>query len=97
MIEKSVVGFLFAKTRKIENEEEKKMSTVQQARARPPSLTLLQVKRDPVKLTALLYLREALQKQDYEECVQFISVAKEFGAQEREIEELLEDTRRIPR
>ena len=74
------------------------MATLQQqARARPPTLTLLQVKRDAVKLTALLYLREALQNQRYEECPEFIRVAQEFGAQPREIEELLEDARRMPR
>lgn len=63
--------------------------------ARP--LTLLRVKRNPVKLTALLYLREALRAQRYEECAQFITVAREFGAKDREIEELLEDARRMPR
>ena len=63
--------------------------------ARAP--TLLKVRRDPVKLTALLYLREALKKERYEECSQFIRVAKEFGAQDREVEELLEDPRRLPR
>lgn len=63
--------------------------------ARSP--TLLRVRRDPVKLTALLYLREALLAERYEECPGFIEVAREFGAQEREIEELLEDARRMPR
>ena len=65
------------------------------ANARPPTWAL--VKRNPVKLTALLYLREALFRERYEECPQFIEVAKEFGAMESEIEELLEDARRIPR
>ena len=63
--------------------------------ARAP--TLLRVRKNPVKLTALLYLKEALRRERYEECAQFVQVAKEFGAQEREIEELLEDPRRIPR
>ena len=76
--------------------EKKAMATIQ-ARARPPTLTLLQVKKNPVKLTALLYLREALLKQRYEVCHEFIAVAKEFGAKEREIVELLEDARRLPR
>ena len=53
--------------------------------------------RRPFKLTALLYLREALRTERYEQCAQFIQVAKEFGAQDREINELLEDVRRIPR
>ena len=63
--------------------------------ARAP--TLLKVRKNPVKLTALLYLKEALRKERYEECPQLILVAKEFGAQDREIEELLEDPRRTPR
>lgn len=63
----------------------------------PRAPTLLRVKKDPVKLTALLYLKEALKKERYEECAQFVQVAKEFGAQEREIAELLEDPRRMPR
>ena len=68
-----------------------------QADVRAPTLTLLKVKRDPVKLTALLYLREALLNQRYELCAEFIATAKQFGAQGREIEELLEDARRLPR
>ena len=54
-------------------------------------------KKHPVKLTALLYLREALAKQWYEDCPYFIQVAKEFGALDVEVEELLEDGRRMPR
>jgi len=65
----------------------------QQARA--PNL--LRVKKNPVKLTALLYLREALLRERYERAPEFIAVAREFGAVEREIEELLEDARRLPR
>ena len=68
-----------------------------QARAGPPTLGLLEVRKDPVKLTALLYLREALLGARYEECPEFIRVAREFGAKDREIEELLEDARRMPR
>lgn len=64
-------------------------------KARPP--TLLKVKRDPVKLTALLYLKEALLAERFEEAPAFIRTAKEFGAQAMEIEELLEDPRRTPR
>jgi hypothetical protein len=64
-------------------------------KARPPNL--LRVRRHPVKLTALLYLREALRAQRYELCPEFIAAAKEFGAKEQEITELLEDSRRMPR
>ncbi len=63
--------------------------------ARAPAL--LRVRRNPVKLTALLYLRAALRAERYEECSEYIQVAKEFGAQNLEIEELLEDPRRTPR
>ena len=50
----------------------------------------------PVKLTALTYLKEALLDEVYEECAFAIQVAKEFGAQDFEIENLLEDPRRKP-
>ena len=52
--------------------------------------------RHPVRLTALLYLREALRSERYEECAQFALTAREFGASQREVEELLEDARRLP-
>ncbi len=50
----------------------------------------------PVKLTALTYLREALLNEVYEECAFAIQIAKEFGAQDFEVENLLEDPRRKP-
>jgi len=53
--------------------------------------------KHPVKLTALLYLKEALLREEYEVCAEFIATAKEFGAQAFEIQNLLEDPRRIPR
>ena len=52
--------------------------------------------RDPVKLTALIYLREALIAERYENCAEFIAIAKEFGALDEEIRILLEDPRRHP-
>ena len=52
--------------------------------------------RDPVKLTALIYLREALIEERYEECAEIIAIAKEFGALDAEIRILLEDPRRHP-
>lgn len=52
--------------------------------------------KHPVKLTALLYLREALLWERYEECAQYISTAREFGARDYEITDLLEDPRRRP-
>lgn len=52
--------------------------------------------RDPVKLTALIYLREALIAERYEDCAEFIAIAKEFGALENEIRSLLENPKRHP-
>lgn len=52
--------------------------------------------KDPVKVTALIYLREALLKEKYEDCAEIIATAKEFGAQDSEIRNLLEEPRRAP-
>lgn len=49
-----------------------------------------------VKLTALLYLKEALIREQYEKCAEIISVANEFGALPYEVQDLLEDPRRSP-
>ncbi len=54
------------------------------------------VVKHPVKLTALLYLKEALRKEQYEICSDVIAVAKEFGATASEVQSLLEDPRRSP-
>ncbi|MBI1884292.1 MAG: hypothetical protein HYS08_08840 [Chlamydiae bacterium] len=48
----------------------------------------------PVKLTALMYLKEALLKERYEECHTLIQTAVEFGASPWEIRNLLEEPRR---
>ena len=53
-------------------------------------------KRHPIKLTALLYLKEALRKEQYEKCPEIITVAQEFGASPYEVQDLLEDPRRSP-
>lgn len=58
---------------------------------------LLWITRHPVKLTALLYLREALLEERYEDCAQMIAIAQEFGAAPVEIKFLLEDARRLPK
>ena len=50
----------------------------------------------PLKTTALLYLKDALLKEQYEECAAIVGIAKEFGALEWEIRFLLEDPRRSP-
>ena len=52
--------------------------------------------KHPVKLTALLYLKEALRKEQYELCPNIIAIAKEFGAAPYEVQDLLEDPRRSP-
>jgi len=43
----------------------------------------------PVGFTALLYLKEALKLERYEDCQSFIDVSREFGAEEWEIQNLL--------
>ena len=63
---------------------------------RPRSRFAFKRNKDPVKYTALLYLKEALQEERYEECAEFIATAREFGATPREIQNLLEDPRRVP-
>jgi len=55
------------------------------------------INKNPIKLTALLYLKEALLEERYEECAEFIAFAREFGAREFEVGALLEDPRRKPR
>ena len=52
--------------------------------------------RDPVKLTALLCLRDALREERYEDCTGIIAIAKEFGGTDFEVALLLEDARRHP-
>jgi hypothetical protein len=52
--------------------------------------------KHPVRLTALLYLKEALVKEKYELCPELIRTAREFGARSSEIQNLLEDPRRTP-
>ncbi len=54
------------------------------------------LKGHPVKLTALLYLKQALQEEQYEICADLIGIAKEFGASDLEVKFLLEDPRRNP-
>ena len=54
------------------------------------------IRKNAVKLTALLYLKEALVREQYEKCAELVETAKEFGAQPFEIQDLLEDPRRTP-
>ncbi len=53
-------------------------------------------RRHPVKMTALLYLREALLEEAYEQCAQLVRIARDFGATEIELKRLLEDPKRAP-
>jgi len=54
------------------------------------------VLRHPMRLSALLALKEALLEEKYEDCCDIIGIAKEFGASDWEIYYLLEDARRSP-
>ncbi len=42
-----------------------------------------------LKVTALLYFKDALVKQEYENCQELINSAKRFGAEQVEINELI--------
>ena len=57
---------------------------------------MVREKSHPVRLTALLYLKQALMKEQYEMCSDLIAIAREFGAKEVDIQNLLEDPRRNP-
>ena len=54
------------------------------------------IPKDAVQVTALHYLKEALLKEHYEICQDVIAIAKEFGAKDGDVRDLLEDPRRSP-
>ena len=83
---------LFKRCKGCAHEEVIKMDAVKNASVPRSSRAL----KHPVRLTALLYLSEALRSERYEECAEFVGVAREFGASENEIRGLLEDPRRVP-
>ena len=88
MAEQSAVGFFTFRTNMRWMMQTKNTSN---KRAAPG---LFRVRKDPVKLTALLYLRDALLAEKYEECAEFIAIAREFGAQTFEVQNILEDPKR---
>ena len=45
----------------------------------------------PLKLTALLYLKDALLRERYEDCGDMIDIAREFGADKVDIGRTLSD------
>ena len=47
-----------------------------------------------LKVTALLYLKEALLKEEYEGCQELVDSARKFGAQQGEINEVIAVTLR---
>jgi hypothetical protein len=42
-----------------------------------------------LKVTALLYFKEALQKQEYETCAELVAAARQNGAEQNEISEVI--------
>ncbi len=42
-----------------------------------------------LKVTALLYLKEALRKEQYEDCPELIQTAKSFGARQSEVRKVI--------
>ena len=63
-------------------------------RPRPPGW--IRINKNPIKTSALFTLREVLLKEKYEECAEVIAIAYEFGANEMEVQNILEDPRRLP-
>ena len=57
----------------------------------PPYNRLTQM---PLKMTALIYLRDALLNERYELCADIIAAAKDLGAEDAEIRDILENPRR---
>lgn len=58
------------------------------------SLSIHEKKRNnrnlhPIKVTALVYLREVLLAEKYEECSEIIKIGREFGATNREVHKVL--------
>ena len=47
---------------------------------------------DMLKLTALLYFREALIKEQFEDCAELVRTAKEYGADSRHIRAVIAST-----
>ena len=85
------MGFLFF--RQIGGERRLNMDAVNQ---RKKIIGRIVRKGHPVRLTSLLFLKEALLEENYEMCADLIAIAKEFGAKDFEIQNLLEDARRTP-
>lgn len=56
----------------------------------------LHSRKHAVSFTALVYLKEALLRERYENCAEIIAIAKEFGAENYQVQALLEDPRRSP-
>ena len=52
--------------------------------------------KHPVSFTALVYLKDSLLREQYEDCAEIVAIAKEFGAENYQIQDLLEDPRRSP-
>ena len=46
-------------------------------------------KDELLKATALLYLKDALVKQEYESCAELLGSARNFGAEQGEIDEVI--------
>ena len=49
---------------------------------------LIPRKRHPIELTALVYLKEALEEKRYEELKEIIDIGREFGISNEEIQRL---------
>ena len=56
-----------------------------------PQIGLRVPKSDPVMVTALIYLRDALRAEKYEECAICVKIAQDFGASPADLRPILEN------
>ena len=91
MIAKAVMGFCALRGQIPHNREAVMISRTKTQLKLTGREGLLQTNRDPVKLTALLYLKEYLLRERYEECAEIVEIAREFGALPVEIRNVLEN------
>ena len=67
------------------------MNLTHAARAAPAAF---ETELHPVAVTALLYLKEAVRRERYEDCAAYVAAARDFGAPAVEIQGVLDNPRR---
>jgi hypothetical protein len=54
-------------------------------------INLVESGSHPVKVTALLYFKDALEGEQFEGCLDYMTIAREFGATEKEIDDVIDN------